>query len=73
VLCDGGIKLFLFSEIWKKGESAVHEHDCSHILDAVITISEVIHRLELLVNDSDTSFVCAASDFLDIGKRKRND
>jgi len=33
----------------------------------VVTISEVIHRLELFVDDSDASFVSSASDLLDIG------
>jgi hypothetical protein len=32
----------------------------------MITISEVVHGLELFINDADTGFVCPASDFLDI-------
>jgi hypothetical protein len=35
-------------------------------LDAVVTISEVVHGLKLLVDDSDASLVCAAGDFLDV-------
>jgi hypothetical protein len=35
-------------------------------LNAVITVSEVIHRLELLIDDSDAGFVCAACDVLNI-------
>jgi hypothetical protein len=48
-------------------KTAVDEHDGAHVLDTVITISKVVHRLELLVDDSNTSFVCAASDFLNVG------
>jgi hypothetical protein len=35
-------------------------------LDAVVTIGEVVHGFELLVDDSDASLVCAAGDFLDV-------
>jgi hypothetical protein len=35
-------------------------------LNAVITISEVVHRLELFVDNSDAGFVGSAGDFLDI-------
>jgi hypothetical protein len=48
-------------------ETAINEHDGAHVLDAMVTVSEVVHGLELFVNDSDTSFVCAAGDILDIG------
>jgi hypothetical protein len=33
----------------------------------VITISKVVHRLKLFVNNSDACFVGPAGDFLDIG------
>jgi hypothetical protein len=35
-------------------------------LDAVVTIGKVVHGLELFVDNSDASFVCAASDILDV-------
>lgn len=36
-------------------------------LDTVITIGKVVHRLELLVNDTDACLVGAVSDLLDVG------
>lgn len=48
-------------------EAAEDEHDGAHVLDAVITIGEVVHGLELLVDDADASFVGAAGDGLDVG------
>jgi hypothetical protein len=33
----------------------------------MVTISEVIHRLELFVDDADTGFMRAARDVLDVG------
>lgn len=32
----------------------------------MVTVREVVHRLELLVNDANASFVGAVGDFLDI-------
>lgn len=32
----------------------------------MVTVGEVVHGLELLVNDADTSLVCAVDDLLDI-------
>jgi hypothetical protein len=38
-------------------------------LDTVVTISKVVHGLELLVNDSNASFMGAVGDLLDVGGR----
>lgn len=35
-------------------------------LNAVVTVREVVHGLELLVNDANASFVGAVGDFLDV-------
>jgi hypothetical protein len=35
-------------------------------LDAVVTIGEVVHGLELFVNDSDASLVGTAGDVFDV-------
>jgi hypothetical protein len=35
-------------------------------LDAVVTIGEVVHGLELFVDDSDASFVGTAGDVFDV-------
>jgi hypothetical protein len=48
-------------------EAAEDEHDGAHVLDAVITVGEVVHGLELLVDDADASLVRAAGDGLDVG------
>lgn len=32
----------------------------------MVAVSEVVHLLELLVNDTDACFVCAVSDLLDV-------
>lgn len=42
------------------------EHDGDHILNAVVAVGEVVHGLELLVNDADAGFVRANRDVLDI-------
>ena len=36
-------------------------------LDTVVTIGKVVHRLELLVNDTDARLVGAVSDLLNVG------
>lgn len=48
-------------------EAAEDEHDRAHVLDAVVTVGEVVHGLELLVNDADASLVGAAGNALDVG------
>lgn len=48
-------------------EAAEDEHDGAHVLDAVVTVGEVVHGLELLVNDADAGLVGSASDVLDVG------
>ena len=35
-------------------------------LDAVVSVCEVVHGLELLVDDTDASFVGATGDFFDV-------
>lgn len=50
-------------------KTAEDEHDGAHVLDAVVTIGEVVHGLELLVDDADAGLVCPAGDLLDIGGR----
>lgn len=50
-------------------ETAEDEHGGAHVLDAVVTVGEVVHGLELLVDDADASLVCSAGDGLDIGGR----
>lgn len=50
-------------------EAAEDEHDGAHVLDAVVTVGEVVHGLELLVDDADASLVRAAGDGLDVGGR----
>lgn len=37
-------------------------------LDAVVAISKVLHGLELLVDDTDASLVCAVNNTLNIGR-----
>ena len=48
-------------------KTSVDEHNGTHVLDAVVAISEVVHRLELFVDNSDTGFVGPAGNRLDIG------
>jgi len=48
-------------------EAAVDKHDGGHVLDAVIAIGEVVHWLELFVDDANAGFVGAAGDFFNIG------
>lgn len=50
-------------------EAAEDEHDGAHVLDAVVAVGEVVHGLELLVDDADASLVRAAGDGLDVGRR----
>jgi len=47
-------------------ETSVNKHDGSHVLDAMVAVGEVVHGLELFVDDADAGFVCAAGDLLDI-------
>jgi hypothetical protein len=47
-------------------EAAEDEHDGAHVLDAVVTVGEVVHGLELLVNDADAGLVSSAGDVLDV-------
>lgn len=37
-------------------------------LNAVVTVGEVVHGLELLVDDADTGLVRAVGDLLDVGR-----
>jgi hypothetical protein len=39
--------------------------ECTHLY-TVVTVRKVLHRLELLVNDTDASLVCPVDDTLDI-------
>ena len=48
-------------------EAAEGEHDGAHVLDAVVTVGEVVHGLELLVDDADAGLVGSAGDGLDVG------
>lgn len=48
-------------------EAAEDEHDGAHVLNAVVTVGEVVHGLELLVNDADAGLVSAAGNGLDVG------
>ena len=50
-------------------KAAEDKHDGAHVLDAVVTVGEVVHGLELLVDDADAGLVCAAGDLLDVGGR----
>lgn len=47
-------------------KAAEDEHDGAHVLDAVVTVGEVVHGLELLVNDADAGLVGSAGDGLDV-------
>ena len=47
-------------------EAVEDEHGGDHVLDAVVAVGEVVHGLELLVNDADAGFVCADCDVLDV-------
>ena len=47
-------------------EASINEHNGSHILDTVITIGEVVHGLELFIDDSDASLVGTAGDVFDV-------
>ena len=49
------------------GQAAVDEHDGAHVLDAVVAVGEIVHGLELLVDDADAGFVGAAGDSFDVG------
>jgi len=51
------------------GQAAEDEHGGGHVLDAVVAVGEVVHGLELLVDDADASLVGAAGDGLDVGSR----
>lgn len=50
-------------------KAAEDEHNGGHVLDAVITVGEVVHGLELLVDDADAGLVGSAGDGLDVGGR----
>lgn len=50
-------------------ETAEDEHSGAHVLDAVVTVGKVVHGLELLVDNADTSLVGSASDGLDVSSR----
>lgn len=61
----GGSSLSTISII-RSLQTSINKHDRSHVLNAVIAIREVIHRLELLIDYTDTSLVGTTSDMLDI-------
>src|ERR1700753_3001621 len=50
-------------------ETVENEHGCNHVLNAVITIGKVIHRLELLVNDANASFMRAIDNLVNVCSR----
>ncbi len=50
-------------------KTAIDKLDSSHVLKAVIAISKVVHRLELLIDNTDTSLMGTALDMLDILSR----
>ena len=47
-------------------ETVEDEHGGYHVLYAVVSVSEVVHRFVLFVDDADTSFVGAAADGFDV-------
>jgi len=42
------------------------EHGGDHVLDAVVSVGEVVHGLVLLVDDADAGFMCADDNGFDI-------
>jgi hypothetical protein len=50
-------------------ETAEDEHGGAHVLNAVVTVGEVVHGLELLVDNADASLVSSAGDGLDVSSR----
>lgn len=48
-------------------EAVEDEHGGDHVLDAVVAVGEVVHGLELLVDDADARFVRADRDVFDVG------
>ena len=49
------------------GQAAEGQHDGAHVLDAVVAVGKVVHRLELLVDDADAGLVGADGHLLDVG------
>lgn len=47
-------------------EAVEHEHGGDHVLDAVVAVGEVLHGLELLVDDANAGLVGAVDDALDV-------
>ena len=47
-------------------ETVEDKHVGNHVLDAVVTVGEVVHGLELLVDDADAGLVCTVGDLLDV-------
>lgn len=43
-----------------------NEHGGNHVLHAVVTVSKVLHGLELLVDDADAGLVCPVDDALNV-------
>lgn len=48
-------------------EAVEDEHGGDHVLDAVVSVGEVVHGFVLLVDDADAGFVGAAGDGFDVG------
>ena len=50
-------------------QAVEHQHRGHHVLNAVVAVGEVVHRLVLLVDDADAGFMGAADDGLDVRGR----
>lgn len=53
----------------RRFQPSEHQHHRAHVLDTVVPVGEVVHGLELLVDDADAGLVRSARDALDIRRR----
>lgn len=47
-------------------QAVERKHGGNHVLNTVVTVGEVVHGLELLIDDTDAGLVCAVGDLLDV-------
>jgi len=76
VLFTAGIRSYSLDECGCSGfraigvvtcmEAVEDEHGGYHVLDAVVSVGEIVHRFVLFVDDADTGFVGADDNRLDV-------
>ena len=65
-LDEGGLSGLAVIGVVAGFEAVEYEHSGNHVLHAVVTIGEVLHGLELLVDDADAGLVGAVDDVLNV-------